>query len=493
MKGHKIRLGILYLLPFAATSILPFFILPIMTRHLAPEDYGVFALAQVYASFMAALANLCLPVGYERNSFACKTPQEKASLLYSVQAMVLSLLLVTLLATFILRSTLSVWMIGMAGRGDLLLITFAAAAASSLKAYLYVYMRNEEQAGAFTRWSLFEAFTSTATTLYLVVVMNFGAMGLALGQLTGHLLTYVLLVGTTMQALRWQLDLPQLRRTLHISLPLTPTLLLKNVWTNIDKFILRLLKDAHDVGLYSLGQRIGGTVFDMMTTTDGVLMPFLYKHLFSENGRDELGKGLTNFAYISCIPGLAAVLLAEVVITVLLPPNYHGAISITIIFATSYGFYFLGKVSGVQLIHCKKPFISVLLNGVSMASLVILCPILALRYGVVGVAIGSALSTSIATFSGLAIAQRYNHIPLENNKLIAIYSFFLSASVITIAEFSIRSPIWVTWTTKIGLLGAFILIGIRIGALSRENISAFWHALASLFQTTKTAPAKADR
>jgi O-antigen/teichoic acid export membrane protein len=46
----------LYLLPTALGMMLPFLTLPVMTRWLAPADYGIVAIAQVVATFFMGLS-----------------------------------------------------------------------------------------------------------------------------------------------------------------------------------------------------------------------------------------------------------------------------------------------------------------------------------------------------------------------------------------------------------------------------------------------------
>ena len=66
-KEQQIRNSFIYLLPTGIGNLIPILTLPIFTRILTKEDYGVLALAQVYAIFVSGLANFGLTIGYERN------------------------------------------------------------------------------------------------------------------------------------------------------------------------------------------------------------------------------------------------------------------------------------------------------------------------------------------------------------------------------------------------------------------------------------------
>ena len=53
-------------------NIFPFITMPILTRILTKEDYGILALAHIYAILTTGLTNLGLSVIYERNYFQYK-------------------------------------------------------------------------------------------------------------------------------------------------------------------------------------------------------------------------------------------------------------------------------------------------------------------------------------------------------------------------------------------------------------------------------------
>src|SRR5687767_2135495 len=84
----QVTSGLWYLLPTAVAAIVPLVTLPVFTRILTPDDYGVWALAVAYGVVASGVANLGLAVGYERNYFQYAKDGERGALLYSVLACV---------------------------------------------------------------------------------------------------------------------------------------------------------------------------------------------------------------------------------------------------------------------------------------------------------------------------------------------------------------------------------------------------------------------
>ena len=66
-KEKQIKNSLIYLLPVIVGNLLPLLTLPIFTRILTKEDFGIWGLAQVYAIFVNGVANFGLTIGYERN------------------------------------------------------------------------------------------------------------------------------------------------------------------------------------------------------------------------------------------------------------------------------------------------------------------------------------------------------------------------------------------------------------------------------------------
>jgi O-antigen/teichoic acid export membrane protein len=71
------------MIPVIVGNAIPILTLPIFTRILTVEDYGVYALTLVYPLFVTKIANLGLTIGYERNFFESKDIKKIAGLLFS--------------------------------------------------------------------------------------------------------------------------------------------------------------------------------------------------------------------------------------------------------------------------------------------------------------------------------------------------------------------------------------------------------------------------
>src|SRR4051794_3995303 len=87
-QGRPVQDTLTYLLPVIVGNVVPLIPLPVITRQVAPAEYGTWALCTVYAVFVTSLANFGLPLSVERNMFEQPTPEARGRLLYSTLAFV---------------------------------------------------------------------------------------------------------------------------------------------------------------------------------------------------------------------------------------------------------------------------------------------------------------------------------------------------------------------------------------------------------------------
>ena len=104
----QVQNSLLYFLPVIVSTVIPIMTLPLFTRILSKEDYGLLALAQVYGTLINGLANFGMQLAYERNYFEYRDSNKKiAQLLYSVLLFVTLNFIVLLSFTFVFGSIIS--------------------------------------------------------------------------------------------------------------------------------------------------------------------------------------------------------------------------------------------------------------------------------------------------------------------------------------------------------------------------------------------------
>lgn len=451
------------------SATIPIITLPIFTRILTVEDYGIYALGIVYGTFVSGIANFGLTIGYERNFFENKETKEKqGALLFSVLLFVVSAFILFGVITFFFKSELATWIIGDVKWGDIILLSYCAVGISSLKMYYLTYFKNTNNAKLYAWYSIDETILNVAFSFVLIYFFDSGLTGLVLGQLIGSSIVFLILTVKFFRSFSFQPNLSLLKSCLNISLPLTPRIFFGVIGNQFDKYMINLLGSVGGVGVYNLGQKISYVVFNFMTAIQNVNSPQVYDLMFKkgEQGGQEIGKYLTLPLYISAFIGLSVSLFSEEIIFILTPPSFHGAVDITTILSLLYVTYFFGKQP--QLIYAKKTGITSYLTIFSIV-LNILINIPFIKYwGAEGAAYGTLLAGILSSLVTFYYSQKYFNINWEYEKIAYIFiTLFLFAFIIIFLR-KLEVVYYIRLIAKVLFVTFYLLLGFNFKIIYKE-------------------------
>lgn len=468
----QIRDSVLYLLPLIVSNLIPFLTLPIFTRILTREDYGVLALAQVYAVFVGGIANFGMNAAYERNYFQYRQdPEQSGRLLFSSLLFVISSTAVLGILTGLYRAPLSAWLIGSAAHGEILFWAFLSQCAINLVIFYQLSLRNAGESVPYLGYTVAISLINLLASLYFVAVERIGVIGLVYASLIANGAVFVLL--SCRYARTWPLawSWPLLLDCLTISYPLTPRIFLGAMSQQFDKYMIGVMSTLGGVGVYRIGQQVASLAFSYMTQLEHVFIPGTYRRMFDlqEEGKEAAGRYLTPFFYVSIAVAFLICLFAEEVITLLTPPAFHDAIDIVTILSLYYGVFFFSKITGIQLVYLKKTHITSLLTLSALALNVAINIPFIYQWGAIGAAWGTMLAGIVSCSVSFCVAQHYYGIRWEYRKIAPVLLLFFSAALLTVTlrpclEYPQRLLL------KLLLAGAYVYTGVWLRVITAENI-----------------------
>lgn len=107
----------------------------------------------------------------------------------------------------------------------------------------------------FVSYNLLRLFLGITSSLYFLVGLKLGAIGMLYGQLVSNGIVSVLLTAHVYILNKVSWDWSILKRMLRFSAPIVPALLCATLMHNADRFLIRAYGNLEDVGLYSLGYK----------------------------------------------------------------------------------------------------------------------------------------------------------------------------------------------------------------------------------------------
>lgn len=425
-----------------------FFLLPLYTAYLTPEDYGIISLATVTGTiFMiistAGLRGAVLKFYYEFDQ------EIQRRRFYGT--LWLFYLLIPGLLLFIFEL-----------KGDIIFgkILPSVAYHPYIRLALWIFyvkalfvempleiFKAKSEATKHTLIKVGIFFSSTILTIWFVVFWGQGAKGLLVAKLLGYLLITVAIIYYLYKFIRVSFEWSYLKKALLYSLPMVPHFLSHWILSSSDRLVLEHFVELNKVGVYNVGYTIGSGMSMIAIAGNNAIIP-MYGKLDLNNKLDIKKVVKTATYYITTITGIALiiVLFAEDFILLTIPKSYHGAIEVIPWVVLGYvfmGLYFtqinlltitLGKTNVVGISTAVAAIANLGLN-------ILLIP----HLGMIGAALTTAV-TYLLLFIGMNYFSRQAYpIPFEYIRMFkvifAAFLTFIGSDLLIPAEVYISIPL----------------------------------------------------
>ena len=266
--GQLKRLGkhsVVYGLGGLVSRILAVLLLPLYTRYLSPSDYGKVETLIALTTVVGIALSAGIGSAFFRFYFDSPEPAARRRVLRTSFWFIMGMATLGLVVGVALASDISQLLFGTSKDAELVAASFVGLWAGMNWTQLTNLFRVEERSAAFVSASIANILVTVGATLILVVALDKGPIGVIVGNFTGTLAVYAVLVLYRREQLGLEFDRDLLRRMNKFGLPLVPSALFLWVTNFSDRIFLVKLADVHEVGLYSVGVRIASALVLLLT------------------------------------------------------------------------------------------------------------------------------------------------------------------------------------------------------------------------------------
>ena len=190
---------------------------------------------------------------------------------------------------------------------------------------LTAVFRVEERSGLFVLASLANIAVTVGASLLLIVVCDQGALGLIVGNFTGTLAVYLVLLGYRRAQLGLQFSRPLLREMNRFGIPLVPAALALIAMSLGDRFFLVHFAGIEEVGRYEIGVRIASAMVLLITAFRTAWPAFAYSIEEDGEAKRTYAYVLTYLVALASWLALALGLLAPWLVRLLATPEFYAA------------------------------------------------------------------------------------------------------------------------------------------------------------------------
>jgi O-antigen/teichoic acid export membrane protein len=425
-------------------------LLPILTKNLPIEEYGMWAQINVTIEIVPTLVLLGLPYTMVRFLPSIKKKEVIQDLFYSLFMVILITTSITAVLVYVFSETVASILFD----SNVILVKVLALIVfiESLNCYIISYYRATQQIKKYSILS----FTKTFVRLVLVSLYVLSGKGL-LGATIGLLLsaTFIFIITCISIISEIGIKYPKfsnLKEYLNFGIPTVPDTLSKWIVNSSDRYIIGIFLGTAYVGYYSPGYSLGALISMFFVPLNFILPAVLSKH-YDEGNLDEIKKilsySLKSYLTIAipCVFGISV--LSKSLLTILSTPEIASE-SYLITPFVALGTLIFGIYTIIQQIIVLKKN-TILLGKIWILSATLNILLNFMLVPCIGIT-GAAITTAFAFVFSLIIVSYYalNNLRFETN----------SRFIIKIILASLVMSLFILTFNPIGLINIIFSVGI---------------------------------
>ena len=403
--GQLKRLGkhsVIYGLGGLVSRILAVLLLPLYTRYLSPSDYGKVETLIALTTVVGIALSAGIGSAFFRFYFDSPEPAARRRVLRTSFWFIMGMATLGLAVGVALAGDISQVLFGTSKDADLVAASFVGLWAGMNWTQLTNLFRVEERSAAFVSASIANILVTVGATLILVVALDKGPIGVIVGNFTGTLAVYAVLVLYRREQLGLEFDRELLRRMNKFGLPLVPSALFLWVTNFSDRIFLVKLADVHEVGLYSVGVRIASALVLLLTAFRLAWPAFAYSIDDDAAARRTYAYVLTYLVVVTTWVATGLALLSPWIVRwITSKPDYESASRVVGPLAFSTVAFAGYMVVAIGVGRSRRTQFNWVVTGVAAMVNIVLNLILIPPYGMMGAAIAT-IAAYTTMFVGMA-------------------------------------------------------------------------------------------
>jgi len=431
-----------------------FIMIPIYTHYIPPADYGVYELLDLVVMVVGIFLGAGIVNAVARFYFLYDTEKERNNVVSSAIYCLCGILALCIPIVCFFAPELSILIFDTSQYSFLLRLVFISFAFNSILEIPLSYIRFVEKPILFASVSLARLSIQLGLNIYFVVYQHLGIIGIVYSGFIASMLFSLFLVFSLLARVGWTCKLHLAWEMIKFGSPL----ILSNIGMFIihfaDRFYLKKYTSLTDVGIYSLGYKMGFLITYLIGQPFGMVWNYWrYTLIEQEDGERMYGKIFLLFSSLLFFGWLGLSLFSRELITVMADPKYYEAYKVVPVVALAYVFRGIAEFfKGMFFIEKATAMMSGLTAGVALCAL-LLYTFLIPKWGISGAAYSTLLIFFLLSTIYYIIIE---HIRNIDYNMKSVLNCFVGAQI-------------------------FFFVGLKIGYLTNTFMSFFVKIIILLF------------
>ncbi|MEM9680898.1 MAG: oligosaccharide flippase family protein [Bacteroidota bacterium] len=437
-------------------QIISFFLLPLYTSYLSPEDYGILSLVTIFSGGYRIVSNFGISSAIFRFAGMADSKSEKLAYLDTSQYINVFLNVIFIGLTVPFSSVLAEFLFDSTGYEDYLLFAIFLGCVGSISSIPLSYLRIQRKTIFIAYSSLINLFVTITCTIIGLTIMGWGIWGALIGNVCGNIISLLYLL--------WQVNLPKwklfsvdrVKALMAYALPMLPHKVFGFLLPIVSQVLLIRYLTLEDLGIYNISYKFCMPLFIFIKLFQKSYSPYRFEILKEKEHSKSLFVEI-NLIYmiIISIGYVFLVFFGDDFIKLLTSFEFHIAGEYLLFMAlipVSQGLYFM---FGTGVEFSKSPKFLPLISGLGFFITLIGSIFLVPKLGIDGAAIAPVLGWLAMAFFVFQYAQRIYKIPYAWGKYTWI--ILLTSILLLLNRFSNHNSFLIDALLFLGYL--FFLLG----------------------------------
>jgi O-antigen/teichoic acid export membrane protein len=406
--------SLIYFSGSVINKLIPFAVLPVLTRYLTPEEYGLIALLQVAISLTSAVIGMNIKVNITREYYHVSAEEFRQCMTAICTVATASFLFIQVAFLIFLGFEMNPFGIPDRWLAAVPFISFM----TILNGFNLTLERVKERAWRYFGLDVSSSVATALLTLLLVIPLRMGWEGQAISLTTcsiayGIFGLYAMVRGTGISRV---IDRNKVWEMLRISVPLFPHALSSTVIVMSDRLFIDRLIGTESTGIYTVGYQIGAVTFIFSQAYMNAWSPWFYRQMKEPSNTTKTH--IVRLTYASLAGILALTIVYSLVATALLPyivdSRFLGAseyitwVSLSCIAYAVYQWFF------PYLVLAKRTSYLAFSSTAAMLVNLVLNYFLIIKFGAIGAAYATFIAYMVSAMLVVLAANRYIRMPWLN-------------------------------------------------------------------------------
>ena len=468
MLGRQLwRLGkhsAIYGLGAVVARLIGLFLLPVVTRYLTRAELGRVDTLIALSVVLVIVFRAGISMAFFRFYFDAPDERGRIRVVRTSFWFTMGMATLALALGAVLAPQISEWLFSTPSQANLVRASFVLVWAQMNYEQLTSLFRVEERSAAYVAATLVNVVVTVGATIELVAVLHKGALGVIVGNFTGTLGVYFALLVYRRFQLGLEFDRPLFRQMQRFGLPLVPSGLALWAIDFADRFLLLRMKNAAEVGLYSVGVRVSSALLLLLIALRTAWPAFAYSIEDDSEAKRTYAFVLTYVLYVCCWASLALSLLAPWIVHALTGPRFYRASEVVPLLVFGGTAFIAFNVMSIGIGRAKQTQFNWVVTGIGAAVDIGLCLMLIPPYGMMGAAAATLVAYTVM-FLGMTVrAQQVFHVGYQWRRITLVVA---AAVGLTALGKALDVPLWgaialaAVYPLVLLLLGFYLPIELR--------------------------------